>query len=413
MRIIKVLTIFACVAVSACGGGSSGDDQALLAELMVEEDSFGFMDEECVREKTAELSDEDARILIDNIDAEDVEGLGLSDEAELWVFSLLACVGEDFDVDDESSLTVLDGAPEGVIGDRSEPVPVGTIADIGRGWRLQVLGVIEDGTAAMIEASEYNSPAPEGSRYTLVEVAVGYYGSESGTPPFISAVGAANVELESYCGFLPDELASYDVMFGGGVITGNMCWVTTPGDAGQVQIYASAGFSGSDVFLEVDAPSNTADVMPPMKGAQPGTDDAEARIDPIVIGTPTDIGEGWQITITSPARDLTGEVLAAGEFNDPPPDGFRYVGFDVSLEFGEDRTANGFEVDVGVVGDSNVALRDECGDNPDPLDLFTDVFSGASISGSVCFVTPVDDIGTLVAFASASFGDPSFLSIEE
>ena len=37
MQASKILAVSACVAVSACGGGSSGDDQALLAELMVEE----------------------------------------------------------------------------------------------------------------------------------------------------------------------------------------------------------------------------------------------------------------------------------------------------------------------------------------------------------------------------------------
>lgn len=413
MRTIKGVLAAACLAVSACGGGSSGDDQALLAELMVQEDSFGFMDEECVREKTAELSDEDARILIENIDADDIEGLGLSDDAEAWVFSLLACVGDEFDVsEDDTALTVIDGAPEGVVGDRSAPVPAGQIADVGRGWRLQVIDVTEDGTAAVMAANEYNDPPPEGSRFTLVEVVVGYYGSDWGTPPFISAVGAANVELESYCGFLPDELGAYDSLFGGGVITGNLCWVTTPDDEGQVQIYASANFSGDDVFLEVVSPSAAADVMPSMKGPQPGTDDAEARNDPVALGTPSDIGEGWQVTVTGPASDVTDAVLAANDFNDPPPDGYRYIGFDVSLEFGEDRTASGFEVDIDVVGDSNITLSNECGDLTEPLDLFTDVFNGAVLTGTVCFVTPVGDVGTLVAFASASFGDPTFLAVE-
>lgn len=414
MRTGGILAVVACLAGAGCGGGSSGANQELLADLMVEEDEFGFMDEECVREKTAELSDEDAQILIDNIDAGDVEGLGLSEEAEEWVFTLLACVGGDVDLtEDDSPATLIEGAPEGVTGDRSAPVPAGEIADADRGWRVQVLDVTEDGTEIMM-AEEFNGPPPDGSRYTLVEVAVGYYGNEWGTPPFISAVGAASVELDSYCGFVPDELESFGIVFGGGVMTGNLCWVTTTDDAGQMLLYTSAGYSGDDVFLEVAAPASAPDVMPSMSGPQPGTDDAEARNDPIPIATPTDLGEGWQMTIPVPARDITDELLAASEYNDPPPDGYRFIGFDVSLEFSdEDRSASGFEVDIDVVGDSNVTLQEECGEISDPLDLFADVFSGAALTGSLCFVAPVDDVGSLVTFASTSFGDSSFLAIEE
>ena len=174
MRTSRILAVTACFTVSACGGGSSGANQELLADLMVEEDSFGFMDEDCVREKTAELSDEDAQILIDNIDADDVEGLGLSDDAEEWVFTLLACIGDDADfTEGDSATTLIEGAPEGVTGDRSAPVPSGEIADVGRGWRVQVLDVIEDGTDVMM-AEDFNGPPPDGSRYTLVDVAVGY-----------------------------------------------------------------------------------------------------------------------------------------------------------------------------------------------------------------------------------------------
>ena len=36
------------------------------------------------------------------------------------------------------------GAPVGRTGTRSDPVPVGEIADLGDGWRLQVIGVADD-----------------------------------------------------------------------------------------------------------------------------------------------------------------------------------------------------------------------------------------------------------------------------
>ena len=55
------------------------------------EGSGEFVDEECIRDKTNELSDEDAKILYENIDAEDLEGLGVSSDGELVVASMLDC----------------------------------------------------------------------------------------------------------------------------------------------------------------------------------------------------------------------------------------------------------------------------------------------------------------------------------
>jgi hypothetical protein len=98
MRKIGVLAIVATLAISACGsdGGSDGggDQQRLADELMEAIDAEGageFVDEECIRDKANELSDEDATILYENIDAEDLEGLGVSSDGELIVANMLDC----------------------------------------------------------------------------------------------------------------------------------------------------------------------------------------------------------------------------------------------------------------------------------------------------------------------------------
>ena len=74
-----------------CGGsddGGGGSTQTELASLLVEsEPSF---DEECVGEKTAELSDDDAQFLIDNFAATDMEGF--SSGLEAWAESLIDCI---------------------------------------------------------------------------------------------------------------------------------------------------------------------------------------------------------------------------------------------------------------------------------------------------------------------------------
>ncbi|MGE3587902.1 MAG: hypothetical protein AB7L17_09280, partial [Ilumatobacteraceae bacterium] len=49
-------------------------------------------------------------------------------------------------IDDVTTTEAAPGAPPGVVGTRDQPVAPGQIADIGGGWRLQVLDVVADGT---------------------------------------------------------------------------------------------------------------------------------------------------------------------------------------------------------------------------------------------------------------------------
>ena len=92
------MVVVAALAISACGsdgGSDGGGDQERLADELIEaidaEGGGEFVDDQCVRDKTNELSDEDAKILYENIDSEDLEGLGVSTEGELTVASMLDC----------------------------------------------------------------------------------------------------------------------------------------------------------------------------------------------------------------------------------------------------------------------------------------------------------------------------------
>jgi hypothetical protein len=68
------------------------------------------------------------------------------------------------------------GAPDGTRGTREDPVTAGELADIGGGWRLQVLGFTPDATAEIMAANEFNEPPPAGSTFTMVSLAMGYFG---------------------------------------------------------------------------------------------------------------------------------------------------------------------------------------------------------------------------------------------
>ena len=109
---IAALSALSLVVV-ACGGDDSGGDgaQAELADRLIAdaESEELDVDEGCVREQIGELSDDDAQLLLDNFDADDVPD-GLSTEGEATVVGIFECVEfPDLDLDELSDPDDADG----------------------------------------------------------------------------------------------------------------------------------------------------------------------------------------------------------------------------------------------------------------------------------------------------------------
>ena len=83
------LSLWGCGGSDSSGDGGGGGTQSELADLLVAQGVGGF-DEQCVRDRAADLSDDDAQFLIDNIDATDTEGF--SAELQSWAEGLLDCL---------------------------------------------------------------------------------------------------------------------------------------------------------------------------------------------------------------------------------------------------------------------------------------------------------------------------------
>ncbi len=315
-----------------------------------------------------------------------------------------------------ASSEVVAGAPPGIKGDRESPVPLGTIADIGGGWRLQVLEVLPDGAAAVAAENEFNEPPPAGSTFTLVKVALGYYGlndPSTAYQPTISAVGASNLELESSCGSLPTELDVIVDVFSGGVVVGNICFITTPADSSSLQLYAVGDFFESDeVFLQASGAVAGATPMAALAGPQSGAVSTPARLSPTALSTAVDVGAGWTMTVTGPARDITELVMTENQFNEPAPEGFRFIGVDVSYAYSGTDPSAAYQITAKAVGDGNVELRAGCGVIPGEIDTFTDVFAGGTVAGTICFVVPSAS-PSMVIYASADFDtSPVMFAVE-
>lgn len=305
-----------------------------------------------------------------------------------------------------ASSDVVTGAPPGITGDRDNPVPLGLVADIGAGWRLQVLEVLPDGAAAVAAENEFNEPPPAGSTFTLVKVALGYYGLNdpiSAFQPTISAVGASNLELESFCGTLPNELDLFVDVFSGGVVVGNLCFVTTTPDATSLQLYAVGDYFESDeVFLRANGTATGVDPMATLTGPQAGAVSTPARLSPTTLSTAVDVGAGWSMTVTGAARDITDLVMAENQFNEPAPAGFRFIGVDVTYAYSGTEPTAAYQVTTKAVGEGNVELQAGCGVISGEIDIFTDVFAGGTVAGTICFVVPSAN-PSMTVYASADF----------
>lgn len=306
------------------------------------------------------------------------------------------------------------GAPAGSTGDRESPVPAGEIADARNGWRLQVLEVVTNATDQVMAASEFNEPPPAGSQYTLVKVAFGFFGTDDPQSlfmPTITAVGPSNAELPEECGTIPQPLDLFVDAFAGGVAVGNLCYTATPEDAAALQLFiVSDFFDETGTFLQAVPPAAPPTPMATLAGPQPGAVSSEGRANKVALGTATDVGDGWTLTVTGAARDITDAVAAENEFNDPAPEGFRFVGVDVTMAFNGDGSAAPFEVTTNVVDDGNIQRASFCGVFPNELDEFTDLFSGGSASGTLCYVVPADQIPNMVIYTSSFDADRKFLA---
>jgi hypothetical protein len=312
--------------------------------------------------------------------------------------------------------------PDFVGQDRSNPVPSGSLVHAGDGFRLQVLSVKNDATQEVLDRFEFISPPPAGFRYTLVSLAGGYYGLDDPQSYFLNVAPAPYsndgelIDLQQACGPFPQFLGAFGVfpgveMFSGGVITGELCVLTTPAESEGLLFETGGNVTDTDrTFFEATEEMAPVIEMPTLAGIQPGTAAQDARQNPTPIGTPAEVSDtGWSITVTGAAQDITDTILDAGSGNAAPPDGFRFVAVPVSMANATNTGAGGrpTSLDTRAVGDSNVQYDNGCGVVPGALDDFTMVDPGGTVKGQLCLVVPTNEIDSILLHAGTSGTGPN------
>ena len=142
-----------------------------------------------------------------------------------------------------------------------------------------------------------------------------------------------------------------------------------------------------------------------------------SRGNPIATGEAAAVGDGWTLRVVDVNANANDAVLAENQFNDPPEAGEQFFIVRVAMTFngtGSADVAAGTRLRLG--GNSAVAYttyNDSCGVVPDELPD-TEVFTGGTVEGNLCWAVKSSDIGSLVLFDDSfgvADGDRTFFAL--
>ena len=168
---------------------------------------------------------------------------------------------------------------------------------------------------------------------------------------------------------------------------------------------AAASATPATTAPVVAAPSTVAPLQP---SAEVGT-----RDNPVPIGVPADMGDGWTVTVNSVDLNANEELVGGSMFNDEPPAGSVYILINVTATYnGSDDKATPFMYMSGVTS-SNLEIDglDNFVLAPDSFDSISDVFAGGSETGDFALTVPIAELDSLVLYTNLGFiGDDVFFS---
>lgn len=145
--------------------------------------------------------------------------------------------------------------PDGPIGSRGNPLPLGETVTVGD-WEVSVTQVVEDATDAVLAENQFNDPPADGHQFVTIGIEATYTGTKSDTLGFsvsFNTVGPLAVSYtgEDTCGVIPDGLDSFAEVFPSGRISGNLCWSVRTDEADDLVMYVqeALSFDESVVFV--------------------------------------------------------------------------------------------------------------------------------------------------------------------
>jgi hypothetical protein len=169
-----------------------------------------------------------------------------------------------------------------------------------------------------------------------------------------------------------------------------------------------AGCGGSDEPGLNTSPVATTDSL--VQTSDAGTASSQQQLIP--LGTSSNVGEGWHLTINAVDTDATSsgqggvQVGEPGETGDSRAPGESFVLIEVTPEYkGLDENGSAPSlVDMKLVGNDGASYDDWCNISMErPLNYQTLLVAGESISGQVCYRFPTAQLNSMVLVASATW----------
>ncbi len=144
-----------------------------------------------------------------------------------------------------------------VQGSLASPIPLGTAADIGRGWTLKIVAYNPSANPVVAAASNLNSPPPDGSVFIVFTVEATFSGFEGHVeaPPYVLLQGVGPTGTLYYgtsvMYALPPEPAFDNVgeVPIGGVASGNIVQYVDEADAVGLIAFVEDVFGGRNVYF--------------------------------------------------------------------------------------------------------------------------------------------------------------------
>lgn len=284
-------------------------------------------------------------------------------------------------------------------------------------WNVTI-GQLSDVTALAAETNQFNDPPPEGAVFAAFDVEMTLL--DAGKVPLSKGfnftwevIGGSTAAVYDFstlafgCGVLPNEFVDQAEVFVGGTLSGTVCVPIPAEDLADPTTAVSLGFSDR-IYFAPDGESPEAASVPPVEADMVITERNGARESPYTYGSPQAVefesygdadGSIWITTISEP-RDLTAEVLAENQFNDPPEEGTTFVAVDVEMTLDSadvEPLSPLFNFSWEMTGGASARVFDQftlgtCGVVPNSFDIVDEVFVGGTVSGTVCFVVPVEDV---------------------
>jgi hypothetical protein len=124
--VIKAMAFGALLTLAACGGGGGGDQGEVADKLLEAADDAGIeLEADCVKEKAAKLSDDDAQKILDAGENDDPD---LSPEGEALTAELFSCVSQDAFID-QITANLPEGVDADCVRDQLEGMDMASLAE--------------------------------------------------------------------------------------------------------------------------------------------------------------------------------------------------------------------------------------------------------------------------------------------